>query len=270
MTDRDTRYLEIVLDCVRVCAQYKPKFGKGKTDGLTLEKFQELYREDPFYSWFGLYNPRMYAAHKTAGGITSVYRQIGLGCEKLFREILLDELSLSEDEVSWSHYVETETGKKRRLSLDGRVLLNGIGEKAAKLRFKKWMCESAQKLGIKTSVVRGLSGAVFEVRQGYKSKDSKRQNADIANASAAYTQSYLPCVVVLSNQIDTDILTRYKAAKWVILTGKIGENNSLVSTYDFMREIIGYDLAMFFERNAHKLRNEIDKTLQILLTSEES
>lgn len=47
-----------------------------------------------------------------------------------------------------------------------------------------------------------LKGAVFEVRQGYKSKDAKRQNADIANAAAAYTQAYLPCVVMLSSQID--------------------------------------------------------------------
>jgi hypothetical protein len=80
----DARYLKAVLDPIKVCAHYKPKFGQGaKGGGLTLAQFQTLYQSDPFYSWFGLDNPLMYAAHKAAGGMTSVYRQIGIGCEKL-------------------------------------------------------------------------------------------------------------------------------------------------------------------------------------------
>ena len=43
---------------------------------------------------------------------------------------------------------------------------------------------------------------MFEVRPGYKSKDSKRQNADVSNAANAYTHQYLPVVVLLSTQID--------------------------------------------------------------------
>jgi len=51
-----------------------------------------------------------------------------------------------------------------------------------------------------------ITGTIFEVRQGYKSKDSKRQNADIANAATAYTKADFPCAVILSAQIDEDIL----------------------------------------------------------------
>jgi len=29
-----------------------------------LQEFQALYQADPFYNWFGLDNPLMYAAHK--------------------------------------------------------------------------------------------------------------------------------------------------------------------------------------------------------------
>ena len=37
MSARDDEYLQIVLDAVRRCARYKPKFGRGsKADGLTL------------------------------------------------------------------------------------------------------------------------------------------------------------------------------------------------------------------------------------------
>ena len=113
-----------------------------------------------------------------------------------------------------------------------------------------------------------LQGIVFEVRQGYKSKDSKRQNADIANAATAYTQAYLPCVLVLSNQIDTDILHRYRAEKWAILTGSPGDSSPLVSTYAFMCDMVGYDLAAFFNRNSELFRKEVAEVLEALLKAE--
>lgn len=42
--DTDGEYRQIMLDAIRVCAAYKPKFGKGK-DGIALEQFQDLYRD---------------------------------------------------------------------------------------------------------------------------------------------------------------------------------------------------------------------------------
>ena len=121
-------------------------------------------------------------------------------------------------------------------------------------------------MGVAERIFSTLTGAVFEVRQGYKSKDSKRQNADIANAATAYTKAYLPCAVILSAQIDTDILLRYRAEKWAVLTGVVGANDPLISTYDFMRDVVGYDLAGFFRRNSVALRAEIDAVLTALLT----
>jgi hypothetical protein len=230
-----------------------------------LEQFQQLYRGDPFYSWFGLDNPMMYAAHKAAGGMTSVYRQIGIGCEKVFRQILQDTLQLSAEDVLWSYETPTPGGKTRKLTLDGRVPLEGISNERARARFHGWMKDAADGLGVDRNVFGSLSGTVFEVRQGYKSKDSKRQNADIANASTAYVKSYLPCAVILSNQIDADILLRYRAEKWAVITGVVGLNDPLSSTYDFMRDVVGYDLAGFFERNSETLRAEIDAILQALL-----
>ncbi len=118
MASRDAEYLRIVLGAIRVCADYKPKFGQGaRTGGLTLAQFRELYQEDAFYSWFGLDNPMMYAAHKAAGGMTSVYRQIGIGCEKMFRRIIRDSFALSKNEVKWSYQVPASNGKTRTLHL---------------------------------------------------------------------------------------------------------------------------------------------------------
>ncbi len=269
MTDdvesRDVEYLDLILERVRVSASYKPKFGRGGRAGLTLRQFQDLYSADPFYAWFGLDNAMLYAAHKAAGGMTSIYRQIGIGCERVFRKILQDTLGLSEADTMWSYDVPTNNGETRKLSLDGRVPLAQIDERPARARVRDWMKQSSRTVGVEPGVFQSLTGTVFEVRQGYKSKDSKRQNADIANAASAYVKSYLPCVVVLSNQIDEDVLRRYRAARWVVVTGTRGSDDPLTSTYDFMREVIGYDLAGFFERNAGALQAEIADVLQRLL-----
>lgn len=197
--------------------------------------------------------------------MTSVYRQIGVGCERVFRKILQDTLGLSETDAVWSYKVPMTAGKMRRLSLDARIPLESIRDNAVKTRFHDWMRQSADAIGVEPRVFDSLTGAVFEVRQGYKSKDSKRQNADIANASSAYIKSYLPCVTVLSNQIDEDILRRYRSEGWAVTTGVIGRNDPLISTYDFMREVVGYDFAAFFERNGDMLRAEVQKVLEILL-----
>lgn len=262
----DEKYLALVVNPIRVCARYKPKFGQGLGEGLTLTQFQTLYQSDQFYAWFGLDNPLMYAAHKAAGGMTSVYRQIGIGCEKLFRTILRDALDLSDEDVTWSYEIPLASGKTRVLYLDGRVPLDKIPDAAKRKQFHQWMALSGKSMGVSPAVLSSLTGTIFEVRQGYKSKDSKRQNADIANAATAYTKAYLPCAAILSAQIDSGILLRYRAEKWSVLTGVSGINDPMLSTYDFMKDVVGYDLAAFFKRNSKLLRREIDAVLKALLT----
>lgn len=233
--DNDERYRKIVLEPIYVCADYKPKFGQGRGEGYELAAFQELYRADSFYNWFGLDNPLMYAAHKAAGGMTSIYRQIGIGCEKLFRQILIDQLGLSAEDTAWSYKVKTAGGKERTLYLDGRIPIDRLTNEETKARVADWVRREAADLGVNDAIIEDLSGVIFEVRQGYKSKDSKRQNADIANAATAYVNAFLPCAVILSTQIDGDIQLRYRAEKWAILTGTVGTDNDLTSTYAFMK-----------------------------------
>jgi hypothetical protein len=61
----------------------------------------------------------MYVHHKAAGGMTSVYRQVGIGCEKLFHTVLRDSVGLSDADVAWSYEVLLPSGKKRNLYLGG-------------------------------------------------------------------------------------------------------------------------------------------------------
>lgn len=235
-----------------------------------MDAFQELYRSDAFYNWFGLGSPLMYAAHRAAGGMTSIYRQIGIGCERLFRQILIDELGLSPDEARWSHKIPARGGRNRTLYLDGRIPINAIENPERRDAVEFWINRNADKLEISRPIKENLKGVVFEVRQGYKSKDSKRQNADIVNATAAYTNAYLPCVSVLSGQIDEDIEVRYRREKWAVLTGAADFEDDVSSVYAFMKHVVGYDLAAFFERNSGTFREELDRVLRSLLETGET
>jgi len=263
----DEKYLKLITDAVAVCANYKPKFGQGRKAGLTLAEFQQLYESDEFYSWFGLSSPLMYAAHKAAGGMTSVYRQIGIGCQWVFAEVLQDHLGLSEDAANWSYTVKSRGKKPRRLSLDGRIPVDQVGDAAAKQRVQKWLDAACKEVGLPSATRQSLQGSVFEVRQGYKSKDSKRQNADVANASNAYAHQYLPVVLLLSSQIDGDVAERYQRARWLLLRGTT-KGTSLDSAYVFTKQVVGYDLAAFFQRNSSVLKERIETVLEKLLSED--
>lgn len=261
----DTVYLKILTEAIRVSADYQPRFGRGRQAGVTLAGFQQLYQADPLYAWLGLDHPLMYAAHRAAGGITSMYRQIGLGCQRVFQRILRDNLNLTADQASWAYTLpQAGPGRARTLTLDARIPLAALAAGPRAQTVRHWLMTAAQRLELASPVAQGLQGAVFEVRQGYKSKDSKWQNADVANAANAYAHQYLPVVVVFSTQIDTDVAERYRRARWLLLVGQLG-GTAWDSAFVFAREVVGYDLAAFFERHAPVLRAVVADTLRSLL-----
>lgn len=135
----EERYFNLLISALRVCTQYRPKFGKGIAQGFSLSEFQALYAADPFYHWVGLDSPLVYAAHKAAGGITSIYRQLGIGGEWIFRAILQDTLHLSREATTWAYTVPTADGKSRTLTLDGRIELSMVTDEALRQRLHDWM-----------------------------------------------------------------------------------------------------------------------------------
>lgn|SRR5574341_28750 len=262
-TDRDERYLRLILDPLETSKNYQPQFGKG--EAVSLSRFRAIYQADPFYSWFGLDDPLIYAAHKAAGGITSIYRQIGIGCEALFRQLLMDELGLTNDQVNWSYVVEAGS-RSRTLHLDARIPLEEVGDLRKRAALRNWLDDAGRVLDADPDILQAIKGIVFEVRQGYKSKDSKRQNADIANAASAYRYAYLPVIALLSLQMDDDLARRYQESGLLLLHGSLA-GSSTASTYAFCRELIGYDLAAFFERNTAVLQGKINEIVQTLLSA---
>jgi len=206
----------------------------------------------------------MYASHKAAGGITSIYRQLGIGVEELFRQILQDHLGLYAEQTNWSYQVQSNSGKMRTLKLDGRIDISEVSKRQQQEALLEWMYTATTRFAMDERMAQALRGVVVEVRQGYKSKDSKRQNADIANATEAYLKGYLPILMLFSSQIDLDIIERYERGKWLVLRGVL-EDDPTISTYAFMKEVIGYDLAGFFARQQSKLKEITIQVLESLL-----
>jgi len=268
----DTDNLEIFLAPIRTCKLYKPKFGQsGKENSVSLEGFKSLYGADQFYAWIGLDSELMYAAHKAAGGMTSVYRQIGIGCERLFRKIILDTVGYeSPIYAAWSYETTKNVirnGKpkqeKRVLTLDGRLEFSKITTPNVSEALNDWVRRYCAKIDAELPA----HGVVFEVRQGYKSKDSKRQNADIENASSAWAKGYLPIFAIFSAQIDADNMNRYMNSRAGVLIGN-GLDDDLVSLFAFIKNVLSYDIAGFFERNSTAIKHEMNIVLDALLRPE--
>lgn len=261
ITENDRRYREILLSPIRVCADYRPAFGTSRgEEEITLDAFKRLFGADPLYSWLGLDSPLMYAAHKAAGGMTSIYRQVGIGCERLVRAVIQDALSLDDEEVRWGYDSVRSDGKNQRLTLDARIDGDHL-DKARRRGLSEWLLRASERV----NQHRDTKGAVFEVRQGYKSADAKRQNADLRFGLAAYDEKYLPVILVISTQVSSVVIERYRQNKLLVLTGSNSKDDTQ-STYAFFEGVVGYSLSDFFERNTEKIRAEVADILEALLT----
>lgn len=265
MSTRDDKYVSVLVEPIRRCRTYRPAFGQGRADeGLTVAQFKALYGGDPLYSWVGLDSDAVYAAHRAAGGITSVYRQLGIGCERLFRTIIQDQLGLTSAQSNWSYKVVGSGGKTQTLTLDARIESKHVRNPAARRQVKDWLDRTWDHLGGEEDA-KPQRGAVFEVRQGYKSADSKRQNADLRNAVQAYTQGYLPVIAIFSQQVSATVAKRYRANKMPVLIGELN-GDDLTSTFQFVSGVLGYDIVAFFERNADRIRSDVVSILETLLS----
>lgn len=257
-------YLKKFLDPLKVCKRYKPKMGQGgKEEGVSLDQFLVMYGADSFYAWIGLDTELMYSAHKAAGGMTSVYRQIGKGCEFLFREIIINSCGYTDPAfANWSYKTKTKADKDKTLSLDGRLELSEIQNAQVLANVNLWIGDYCKDLGAEVP----KNGVVFEVRQGYKSKDSKRQNGDIDNIAVAWAQGYMPVFAIFSGQIDGDLVLRYKNNRGGIIVGRTG-GNPRESLFTFSKEVLDYDIADFFKRNSASIKVEMHETLKALLSA---
>lgn len=262
----EDRYLRLLLEPLESSADHKPQFGRSNKVGVSLEQFKEMYGSDLFYHWVGLDDDLMYAAHKAAGGMTSIYVQLGRGVDRLFRAIIQDSLGLSEEQVAWSYEITKKDSTIGVLTLDARIDLAHLdGRTSERSKVHEWLVRCARHLRYDEERTRHLRGAIFEARQGYKSADAKRVNADLQFARHADASNYLPVLSVISNQVSQSVIRRYRNSKMLVMTGNASAD-STVSTYAFFREVVGFELDRFFERNSEQMRERCRTILAKLLT----
>ncbi len=268
MTTQESRYLELLLSPLDKCADYRPKFGSESSSGVSLDGFKRLYGNDPFYHWIGLDSDLMYAAHKAAGGMTSIYRQLGAGCEQLFRELIRDSFGLTVPQVTWSYVVEKKDKTNGTLTLDARIDVAHILDMTKVSQVTQWLQRTGQFLKLSNDRVSQIRGAIFEARQGYKSADAKRVNADLGFGLNASFDNYLPVFAVISTQASKSVLRRYRNNKMLVLTGIISDDDT-VSTFAFFKNVVGFELDKFFERNSIAMRERCNLVLEALLSAKQ-
>lgn len=256
--------LSLFLSPLGICADYLPAFGASNSTGLKLADFARLYGEDEFYSWIGLDSPLVYAAHKASGGMTSIYRQIGIGSERLLRAVIRDSLNLTQENVEWKYEYQKSRTQKAFHYLDARISLANLESRDA-ARFTQWLDAAKERThGDRRTA---LTGAIFEIRQGYKSADSKRQNADLRFGVRSYQVGHIPVVIVLSSQVSETVISRYRDSGMLVLTG-VRSADPTVSTFSFFKDVVGFDLEEFFVRNSEQIKNVIHDLIAKLLSPE--
>ena len=259
--DRDERYKRIVLDPLMEAMRYVPKMGTSKN--VALSDFMDMYGGDPLYHWIGLDNPLMYVAAKAGGGQTSIYRHLGDGMERIVRAVFMDEYGLDDKQVRWGYKTTSSGGQVVHRMLDARLDVTMITDKAKAARLSEWLDAVAGKQGTAFRT----KGVVFEVRQGYKSQDSKRSQGDVSNGGQALNAAYQMAVMVMSTQIPDVIRNRYERNCIRVMTGTLTDD-PLSSTFAFFKRIVGYDLAAFFARNSGEFREAMNQILERILETE--
>ena len=260
----DSLYLGILLNPLNECAHYKPAFGSSDQKGVDIGQFRKMYGDDPLYHWVGLDSDLMYAAHKATGGMTSIYRQLGIGCERLLRQIIQDQYQLDDTQSAWSYTYDKGNGTFATHTLDACIRTNDIKNLTKRKKFGDWLVTTAHNMGYADSNVNTLNGAVFEIRQGYKSADSKRQNADLRFGMRARSDdALLPVIVIVSTQVNNSVFHRYRDQRLHMMLGVLQGDNS---TFGFFSDVIGYDLADFFQRNSVAIRQRFEAIIKQLLS----
>lgn len=221
----DLKWLNRLVELFR--STPSPEYAQSPEDD-----WQERRKRDPYYGPLGLDSPDLAAAHRWAATLTSGYRRLGYATEHLIREALADRLKLEPEQLQWSY----KTDKKRSRTLDARLALDEMPARYAS-RLRKFLDDERS------------AGAVFEIRQGYKSCDSKRRNADRQSARAIRRAGFTPVLLVVSDELSPENIASYTKDGWKILKG--------ADTMAFLKDVVGFDLGGMLDRNRDWMRDQI-------------
>ena len=76
---------------------------------------------------------------------------------------------------------------------------------------------------------------------------------------------YVFIMAILSTQISSTLLRRYRNANMLVLVGN-NNGNPMIDTFAFIEQIVGYSVPSFFKRNSDLIRGEVETILKELLS----
>ncbi|MGH8024658.1 MAG: hypothetical protein ACRED1_13800, partial [Limisphaerales bacterium] len=89
------------------------------------------------------------------------YRQIGIGSQWGFYQMLQDHFGLTREQAIWSYKIIGRGEKPRTLTLDGRISLNDVKNKDAKWKVQKWIETVAREIHLPDDTVKNVGNSKF-------------------------------------------------------------------------------------------------------------
>lgn len=97
-----------------------------------------------------------------------------------------------------------------------------------------------------------LKGISYEIRQCYKSNDSKRRTADIDMADLLLANKQLPVMLIFCSSSSPSIITDYRRlSKWIILEGN--------EAFDYVAKLTGFNFKTYLHDKCKLHKKELDK-----------
>lgn len=247
----DQLLYDTVMAHLSKLAAYVP--GPVKKAGGTKELLVERYAQDPLYSIFGLDSPEYVGATLSGGTVTSIHRKLGDIYEDCVKMIFVHCLKQTPAQVTYSATIMSGDTEEER-SADAYLQFDRL-EPDDRERVEAFCSEELHKLTDDPKVT--LIGIGLEVRHCYATGDSKRAQADEAMGRHFYLSGVLPVVPFFCNQSNPSIIRRYKSRSiWVVKEG--------IDSYETVKQLSGFDMYDFMQRNRDDFRTPIIELLRSL------
>lgn len=203
----------------------------------------EAFQSDPTWPIFGFDNHSFLLMQARGNFYTAIFRKVGDLFQECVAEIVEDRLGLSRADQEYSFDLEIN-GSMQNRSLDVGIDLDSITSESARRRARKALTQA----GAPASV----SVAVCEIRGCYMIGDSKRIQADEQAATAARAAGLLPVMLVFCTTSLSSPIIRLRRS-WSLYEG--------METYDFLKNLTGFDLLGFLTEKEKEIRVVTDLIL---------
>ena len=199
--------------------------------------FGKLIAADPAFASFGLDDARYVVARIGGNLITSLHRKIGDMYEEIFRYLLCCRFDLTDEKIRFA--VDVHIGDRvQERSSDGFIPMAHVAAVPLPLLPAGWQ---------------STKGLAFELRSCYQIGDSKRIQADWDMALALRdTHKLTPVMLVLCSTSLRSPVDRLKNS-WNLYEG--------AESFQFIRDLTGFDLRQCLEKHRAVLTAEIAKSL---------